>query len=331
MPSANVRLPEQLTRLNPVYPGQLGVSGTSNDEGLRMHSTARVLYVDPNFVGVSDLRDGSDPTCPLESIAAALTKCRDFRGDTIYVMHNDAWQFGPRSTDYNTPIEESVVVTVHGVRIVGVAPSSSLGPLWKPATSGGVACTVDALDVLIEGFCFSGATEGAAVGGTAILVEWDGITVWGENLVVRNCFFDGSVDVGIQLDYSWNCWIYDNEFQGCDTAGIYADPADSPMALCKIHDNIFRDCGIAMDITEANECEIYRNSIFNTAAQGGGAATGEGIDTGLGGQNQIFDNAFSCILPAASPGDWDDLNTGDATDAWVNNHCMNGMAITIPT
>jgi hypothetical protein len=81
----------------------------------------------------------------------------------------------------------------------------------------------------------------------------------------------------------------------------------------------------------ADNNHIHRNSIYNGNAQGGAAATNEGINLTGGGDNQVFDNYFSCLLPVPANGDWDDLNTGAATDAWIGNHCMNGLATTTPT
>jgi hypothetical protein len=53
-----------------------------------------------------------------------------------------------------------------------------------------------------------------------------------------------------------------------------------------------------------------------------------GINTTGGHENQVFDNSFSCTLAGA--GGWAVLNSGAATDAWINNHCSNGMAIATP-
>ena len=121
MPASDVRIPFPLTRLNPVYPGQVGgVPGVSTDTGLRTHPTGKVIYVDPNFPGVSDNRDGTDPTDPLQTVAAALTKCQPHRGDVILLAMNDSWMYAS-GAEYATPIQEAVEVTVPGVRIVGAA------------------------------------------------------------------------------------------------------------------------------------------------------------------------------------------------------------------
>lgn len=72
--------PRPLTRLNPWYPGQMGVPGAWTDTGVRTHPTGTVFYVDPNYPGASDQRDGTDPTDPLATIAAAVSKCEAYPG-----------------------------------------------------------------------------------------------------------------------------------------------------------------------------------------------------------------------------------------------------------
>ena len=79
-----------------------------------MHCTGEVFYVDPNFPGVSDQRDGTSPTDPLATVATALTKVQPQRGDVIVVMMNDYWYYSPGgqgvSTDYVTPITEEITI-----------------------------------------------------------------------------------------------------------------------------------------------------------------------------------------------------------------------------
>lgn len=308
-------------------PGQPpGVEGTGHTTGLRLHTMGKILWVDPNHVDPHDQRDGTEPDSPFATVAAALTHCRDYAGDVIAVMANDHWVYG-ENLNRALPIQEAVEVTVHGVRIVGVSKSGTLGVCWTPPAAGGPMITVSAMDVLIEGICFMGG----AVGGTAIYCEWDSPTLWGENLTVRHCFFDEDVDIGVQLEYAWNCYVHDCVFQEQDAYGIYVDPAGSGIAYCRIHHNWFHDCDVAMELDEADDCEVDHNTIFNGNAQGGAAATDEGINTAGGSDNSVHHNTFSCLLPVPANGDYDDLNSAAATDAWVQNYCMNGPATTNPT
>jgi hypothetical protein len=327
MTGADVNFHVPLIRLNPWYPGQMGVEGAWTDTGLRTHCTGTIFYVSPNHPGASDGRDGTDPNDPLLTVAAAISRCESYRGDVIAVMHHGFWQYGP-GTPYPTAITEEVTIDKHGVRLVGLSPSS-IGVVWYPASNGGTCITVSAIDVIIEGFCFD---EGAYTGCNAIYCEWDGATLWGENLTVRNCLFSDTVDIAIQLEYAWYCDIHHNFFQECDTYGIYVDTAGSGVAYALIHDNIFHDCAIAVSLLGGSDNnQVWNNSVYNGNAQGGGAAANEGVNTTGGAQNQVFNNWFSCALPGPGNGDFNDLNSAAATDAWINNYCLNGQTTTNPT
>ena len=335
MPATDVRWPIPLIRQKIFYPGQFGVPGTDTERGLRSHVTGAIFYVDPNAPGAVTNRDGTDPEAPLSTVASALALCQPYRGDVVCVMANNSWQYGDPTDGYTTAISEEVTVSVPGVRLVGVCPAGQ-GVYWYPASDGGRQITVSAIDVTIEGFFFS---EGPTYTGCdAIYAEWDNVTLFADNLTVRNCVFDDTVDTAIQLELSWYCDIHHNLFWGCDEYGVYVDPAGSGIAYSLFHDNVFHDCvSGALYLRAADFCQIYRNSIFNSDAQAGAPATDEGITTEGGHYNQVYHNILSCLLPAAAPGDYDDFCTPDVaggvgyTDSWIHNYCLNGPSVTTPT
>lgn len=331
MPSANVQWPIPLVRFPTLFPGQFGVPGTDNERGLRSDAHGTVFYVDPNATGVSDARDGTDPEAPLATVAQALTLCQAYRGDVIAVMANGAWTYAA-GVNRTLPVAEEVEITVPGVRLVGVFPSSSVGVVWTPASDGGTCITVSAIDVTIEGFIFS---EGATYTGcTAIYCEWDGATLYGENLTVRNCYFDDTVDIAIQLEYSWYCDIHHNIFSQCDTYGVYADAAGSGTAYNQIHHNWFQDidgtAAIAL-LGGSDDNEVFENRIYNQDAENGAVATNQGINTTGGTRNFVHHNTLSCLLPVPANGDYDDFCTAAASDAWIQNYCLDGPSVTNPT
>jgi len=335
MPSANVRLPLPLVRLPTLMPGQVGgVPGTDAETGLRTHVTGTVFYVDPNYSGAVANRDGTNPDAPLSTITGALANCTDWHGDVVMVMMNDNWQYGPflqtGTGTYTAAILEDVVCTKHGVKIVGVCPSGGMGPVWRPATSGGIALTMHGLESSVEGFLFSGNT--GAAGGTAILIEWNGTTQFGENCVVRNCCFSETIDTAIQLEFSWNNIICDNVFQECDVYGIWADVNGSACAYNQIHRNSFTDIAtsaIALLGGSTNNM-IGQNWFYNEAAADAALATNEGINTTGGDRNFVYDNWLSCAMTGGGNGDLDDFCTAAGSDSWVGNHCANGLQITNP-
>lgn len=325
------RLPLPLTRANPIYPGQFGVPGTDEDTGLRVHPTGRVFYVDPNYPGADDERDGTNPTAPLLTVAEAIDLCRPYRYDTIMVSTNSMWLYaeggqGVATAQYTTPIREEVTVDVSGVRIVG-ASYGPLGVPWNPASNAGTCITVSACDVVIEGFSFD---DGPYATCNAIYSEWDTDTL-GDNLAVRHCHFTDSVQIAIQLEFVWACDIHDNMFQGCPR-GIYdaAAPANG-VAYSKIHDNWFRGCMTgAISLRRGEYNAIFRNYLYNVDAEAGNACPDEGIDLAGGGANMVFDNYLSCARGTGVNGDFGNFCSGTASDAWVNNHCTNGDTTITP-
>lgn len=324
-----VEWPLPLQRLNPFYPGQVGVPGTWNKTGLRQTGEGAIFYVDPNAAGVSDQRDGTDPTDPLRTITAALTKCQAYRGDTIAVMANNWYEYTSAAYGVRQPLSEAVTINVPGIHLVGVCKSSALGVPWFPTADNDEIITITAPDVLVEGFSFGAA---GFTGVTAIYAVWDGALTYGDAPVIRNCYFNDDIVYGITLNYVYNAKIYQNEFR-CETNGacIYADTAWSDPALCDIYDNRFWTEDAAINMVDLESSNIYNNSFYNALAATPVAATNLGIDLTTGLENHVFNNWFSCPLPIPAVGDIDDFCTAGVRDAWVGNHCMNGLLVSNPT
>lgn len=319
--SERVNWPIPLERVTPMFPGQMGVPGSDSRLGLKSSCGGAVFYVDPNHGSASDNSDGTDPSAPLRTIQAAVGKCSAFQGDTIAVMPNNSWQYGLPANGRVLPVAENVVIGTPGVRIVGVSPSGVNGVPWTPASNGGTCLTVLACDVLVEGFIFTG---GAYTNPTAITSIWDIGILKGDNLTVRNCVFESTVNIAINLCYVWYAHIYNNRFW-FNTYGIYANPAYAGCSDLDIHDNIFHECDKAMLLTNTDYSHIYRNDIFNHDARMGINATDDGICLTNGLSNMVTDNNFSCLLARMS-----DLNSSGTIDAWVNNHCMDGLQVAQP-
>jgi hypothetical protein len=367
MPSANVQWPVPLTRLNPWYPGQLGgVPGVSTETGLRTDTNGTIFYVDPNAVGVSDLRDGTDPNEPLTTVAAALTHCGAYQNDVIAVAPSSYWEHADTSVGRATPIYEEVTVTVPGVRIVGLFPPGSLGVPWQPVTDTGACITVHAMDVLIEGFCFwddLGLT--APIG---ILVQWDGTDQWGDNLTVRNCFFY-DLEFGIQMDYSYHSYIVDNMFYAItdtaiDNLSVVGDPDNlvvrrNDFMICStcmdlattgymiIENNVMNDCPTGIVLTGSGPAVVQHNKIHTTTTTGVVAISGAGasecmihgniisgnpagtnnmINLTGGSNNVVSDNWLSCTIAQ-----YDTTCSDAGSGSWVRNHCIDNETAAAPT
>ena len=329
----------QQTRAAQGYqPGQEGVWGVRPTATFpqMMVQDSRVIYVNPNHVEAVDLGNlGLDPTIPFATIQAALAQTRDNHGDVILVGANQGWQYYSLADRIAQPaVVETVTVTTNGVSIIGVGPSP-LGVSWHPVATGDFCLTVYSMDVHIEGFAFTGVNSGLAVN-NGIYSEWGG-TFYGDNLVITRCFFDQDIDTAIQLAHVYNSEISYCRFQRCEVVGIYCDPNDTACYYGSVHDNLFMDIGIggppgigAISLDEAQYTEIFNNRIYNSSAENAAPAIDEGINTGSGAYNIVSDNYLSCARPAGANGDYNDFCTGSGTDAWINNHCLNGDTTTTP-
>jgi len=271
------------------------------------------LYVNPNHASASDSNTGRNPDKPLATIQRGITLGRAMSGDTIHVIQNDGWTYGSGLGD---TITETVVVTntKPGLRIVGEG-AGSMGVNWTAGVTGTFCLTINAIDTVVEGFNF----WGEPVDCHGILCQWNGVTTYGENSIIRSNTFADSIDIGIQLEYSWYANVVGNHFQECDDYAIYVDPTGDGIAYTQILGNWFDDCAYAMALDDCDNGLIANNMIYNSDAQATGTATNRGINTAAGSGNMVANNFFSCIL-----GNWDTFNSSSATDAWVGNRVMDG-------
>ncbi len=311
----------------PAVQQPIGFAGVRREER-SAYADSRAFYVDPNNTLSSDSNSGEDPAYPLLTIARAVVLARALKGDTIYVIQNDGWQHGSAT---NNDIVESVTIPAAkpGLSLIGVG-FGSIGVYWEPAAALGTCLTILAIDTYIEGFTFWGNAAQA----DGIYAEWDGATLFGDNITIRNCTFETTIDTAIELEFSWYNIIEGCLFSECAVVGIASAVGGSGCAFNRIYNNDFLEClgtGAMSLLGGADNNHIWGNRIFNSEAQGGALATLEGIDLTGGDENLVADNYFSCLLPVPANGDWDDLNTAAAGDAWVGNHCMNGLAVSNPT
>jgi parallel beta-helix repeat protein len=301
--------------------GQSQVLGFGYDTAIDSHMYGapggRIYYVDPNNAQATDGGNtGQDPTVPLATIAAAIVLCRPYAGDTIVVGANDLWQYSAHVRPL--PILEEVVIppTKGGIHIVGMA-TNPLACSWSPTTIGGVALTIHAMDVLVEGFTFSSALAN----GIGILIEWDAPTDYGESATIRNCVFDSSLDYGVQLDYCWYNQIYNNYFEGVNVAAIFNLSVKGDPDFTHIHNNAFFGNALTISLPTTDACFIYANRIYAAAA-----GANNMIDLTGWALNTVADNYLSCTIAQY------DTTCSDATSgAWLFNHCSDGSPVAPPT
>jgi len=251
-------------------------------------------------------------------VVTALLRCTAYANDVIVVAPNSAWEHGNQAVGRATPIREEVTVSVPGVRIVGLAPSSCQGVVWEPVTASGTMITVNAMDTLIEGFCFHDDTLSLG-SATAIAAFWNS-PPYGDNLTVRHCFFGEDLDYGISLDFSYYADIHDNYFDNIQVAAIHSLDVVGDPDYARIHDNQFLDCGVAINLEDSGGCAIYRNLIYGSAV-----GTNNFIDLTGGASNIVADNYLSCTIAQYA------VTCSDSTSgAWLNNHCTDGVPAVPP-
>lgn len=324
-------LNESLPGLSLVLPPAL--SSAISAAGFSGLGAGKDFFVNKHHAAASNANPGTNRDLPLLTVAQAVTNARANSGDRIWVMQQDSWQYGAQT---QTSIVENVLVpsTKGGLTFIGDG-GGSMGVNWQPATSGSFALTVKALDTKIAGFNFWGGTGGVG-SPNGILLDWAGGTALGENTIIENCTFTDDLVDGIRLTYTWFLKIRNNHFQGCLSHGIYSSGSGG-IAFVEITDNWFHECGVtqlgiggAIWLLDSDDSLLSGNKVFNALAQAGASGTNQGIAIFSGARNMVTNNDLSCLLPVPAAGDYDDFNTSSATDAWINNHCMNGLVVSKP-
>jgi hypothetical protein len=197
-----------------------------------------------------------------------------------------------------------------------------MGVYWQPATIGGVCITINALDVLVEGFCFW--SEAPITGGTGVLSQWTGTPAplfQGENTVIRNCTFAADLDYGIALDYTWYSYITDNYFHGIGIAAIHNLATTGSPDYSVFARNHFLDNALAISLPGVDGAFIYENFI-----SGNPAAALSFINTaGAGGSNLVSRNSLVCTIAQYG------VNCDSAaTDGWMQNYCIDAPTTALP-
>jgi len=279
------------------------------------------IFVDQNHANASDSNTGFNSNYPLSTITQAVTNARAMSGDTIFVLQNDGWIYGSGLGD-NIVENVTIPATKPGLQLIGICPGA-MGVNWSPTGTASFALTIYAIDTRVSGFNFWGDGDG-------IYAEWSD-PLFGENCVIENNTFCEGINTAIQLEYVWYAKIRNNHFNEVDEYGILTSISGSGMAYAEIKDNWFHECGnaitsgSAMMIDQLEESLIDGNRIFRNDALTSGSAVNAGINTENGENNMISDNYFSCLLC-----NWDTMNTGNSDDAWINNHCQDGMTTSTP-
>jgi hypothetical protein len=321
--------------------GQLGVSGSDVQRGLRWESSGIVLFVDENHPNAHSVGDGTDPEEPLDSIQTAINNLIAF-----------ATAMAPITLEGSVIVVASEATIAETVTIPATAPthcmilgagSSAHQPTWTAAVANGTALTVLQTGWTIEGFTFE---TGAA--GTAIDLNGTGST-GAYKTTIRNCRFDGLYGGLYGINFIGaphrvrveNCEFLEYRRLDNTAYGIcVTDTSDSNPYQCHIVGNVFRNCenyigSVASD--RAFNMSLFQGNVFVTSHAAlipvqyyldlRGGSRGYNIVTGnfMGG---AYTNAGGYYANAATPNNCWVGNFADPTPATVAD---NGITVQVPT
>jgi hypothetical protein len=308
-------------RLQPWYPGQMGVAGSDVQRGLRWSPTAIVLYVDKNHPGASATADGTDPEHPLTTVQAAVDRLVSFQTAMAVSLIGSVIVVGAGAT-----ITESVTVPYTapiGCTIMGESNGAYV-PTWQPATATGVALTLQAASWRVTGIKFQFTGNGVGVR----LARADP-TYNAKSCVIDNCHFWGShyglyaiEFVGSPSKVEIDRCVFEEIHSVGDAGTAFAicvtSSSDANPFLCRITNNVFWECENYIGSLADNQSFNVSLIAGNTFHPGAGIITvNRKVDLrgGSRGYNIVTGNVFYGDYSNAG-GYWDHAT---ATGFWGGN------------
>lgn len=309
-----------LTRLQPWFPGQMGVPGSDVTLGLRTVPQGKVIYVDHNHPDASDAHDGTDPDHPKLTIQGAV--------DSPWLEPGDMIVVGP-ATVASQPItailapnyEENVLVANDRPAFVTLMAvgTSRFQTVWNRDLT--KANTLPLLDLRQAGWVISGFKFHPPAAGPAIQLR-DTAAPPDSSLytIIEGNLFDGAWTglYGIEIrGLGDRLIIKDNWFLefgpvgggAAETAikGVLPGAQDLPYE-CILEDNIFMEnenhvvCPFLMSLIRGNT--FFSGNLIPTTLM---------LDLRNGGSNIVTGNVFQ--------GDYSNVGGyyGGAGDAWIGN------------
>ena len=322
-----------MTRMAPWYPGQIGVSGSDVERGLRVASRGITMYVDPGHNNATAVGDGTNPEQPLSTLAAAINNLVAWYALGLDVAYSTIVVSGS--------LDESISITDYTTHpgyctIVGVGPSI-FSPVWEPADDDTPCLVLGAVGWRVTGFRFYAPANTAAVVLPCTQAPY-GANAIGIRSVIDNCYLDGSVNgggTGIDLHGApYNAQIIDNVFGFLDSGITSTNTGYADAYRAYIAGNWFHESTEGIDAS-LNVSAVV-NNIFNVD---GVTAMTSVIDlrAGTRGENLVCGNYFGdadysqaggFYANAGNPGGWAGNVSQDTAEAEVGD---NGWTIAVPT
>ena len=253
----------------------------------RNRSVGTIFYWNPT--SGSDTNDGLTPAKAVATFAKAQTLATAGAGDIIFALST--------ASGGVTTSTEKLTITKAGLKVRGPGYQFQL----VPSTNGAATVNISADSVEVEGFYVN-----TAAGGTD-----NGITVTGDNCLIKNCWVKSVTGNGIDISSSTRtqvdtCAVEDSTGTGikigatttktnikqCILSGNGTDGAD--LSGSGVTDNIFEtnlifnNAGYGIDVgTGVTRTGVRLNHTFsgNTVAATRDLGTGTFIETAAGGES----------------------------------------------
>lgn len=257
-------------RLQPWYPGQMGVLGSDVPRGLRWRSSGVVFYVDVNHPNATLAVDGTDPENPLSTIAAAFARLAAFHAENSIAATGSVIEVAPGT--YSESVTVAQATYPDYCTILG-GGNGRYPVIWRPG-SGDDALTLDAYSWLVDGIHFQPGAAGAGIKLTRT------VGAGAEGTVIQDCFFDGR----------WGTGLYGIEFNGA--------PANVTIqGNCRFAE--FDAAGTCIAVTATGTADPYQTHILGCTFQ----EAAQYITSEAGGWNAsiIMGNVFAEATPALAP------------------------------
>ena len=327
-----------LIRLQPWYPGQLGVYGSDVPRGLRWEPTGIVMYVDNVSADANDAHDGTNPEAPMLTIQAAVTKL---------IAHQTAQGVslsGSVIVVAGTGYTENVVIPNTAPKyctLMGGGPTA-FKPTWAATTA-----TAPCLDIRAEGWVIEGFEFDCPASAAGVRVV-DTLPVAADTAykaVIRDCVFDGlwSGLYGIEFYgaphrvHVLNNWFLELNAAGAAYGIIVTDSTHSNPYECAIVGNRFTENDNhvgSLGSIRAWNVSLFKGNIFEEGVINPttlyldlrGGTRGYNIVTGnwFGG---AYTNAGGYYANAATPNSCWVGNFAEPTPATVGD---NGLTVAVP-
>jgi hypothetical protein len=328
-------------RLQPWYPGQLGVSGSDVQRGLRWSPTSIVLFVDPDNNNASDAADGTDPENPLVTVQQAVNQLIAFQTSMAESLEGSVIVIAAQST-----VSEDVLVPVTApawCTIMGTG-NGTYNPIWD-----GDDADTPNLHIRQQGWRVTGIRFRPPANSSAIRLDWRlGTTDDGNFCMIDHNKFFGEWRglYGIELyGAPFNTQILYNEFREigsygaggnafaiCVTETSQANPLEDTIIGNFFFENDNHVGSIASD--RAWNMSLFKDNVFQDGIMNPTALILD-LRGGTQGYNIVTGNYMGGVYSNAG-GYW--ANAATPNTCWVGNFAEptpgtvadNGITVQVP-